>query len=208
MNGQARAVRSAVLVIEDARSDRARFRLLMARHERRNFEFAWRWPPDGRGTVGQWFREAIGTGPTPASFRTLLTGMSEEEHSLLRRRIGAYSAVMLDLAWTGRGEQVMQTWQHFGASEGVALAADPDPTHPLFEVEGIALLEWLLQESTKEKLSKLPRICVTSAYVAETALGIRTFLRSRYATALGIEILHKWMDEESIWNRLGEATRE
>jgi len=235
-----------ILIIEDARADRARFRLLLDRSRRTGFEFAWKWQPEAGCSVRNWFDDVTGLSSAGqdeehASFHEFLGGLGKSAENILRERIGRYKVVFLDLAWTGSAEGVMQTAQYLdrklclrlASYEGNALASrgafafgKPGPLDDsrgdvfpsLINVEGIAFLEWLRGSCTREQggagpvrrqnatvpegaQRRLPLVCITSAYVPETADGLRAFLRERYG-ALGIEILHKWMGEHLIRDRL------
>jgi hypothetical protein len=200
------------LIVEDARSDRARFRLILERRPRTGFEFAWTWAAGRRSTVSEWFRASLGdAGGAPLAFRAFLAGLDEERQQQLATRLSTYRVVLLDLAWSGPAEQVMRGKQFMAEHEGQSLAKDVKdgglPTNSaqdMFDVEGIALLEWMLSRPKKPG-ERFPSVAVTSAYVAETALGLRAFLRHRYAADLGIEIFHKWLDEAAISNWFGSG---
>lgn len=208
----------SILIVEDARADRARFRLLLERQRRSDFEFAWRWAANRRANVREWFLAAAATdgdAPPHGGLRQLLASLSPASTAALASRLGSYELILLDLAWSGSAEQVMQSNQHLTEEDakGRAHSLKPgdwsdltgDPSGGLFDVEGVVLLEWLMSDGVRS--DRHPTIWVTSAYVPETALGLRTFLRHRYAAKLGIEILHKWLDETAISTRLGVAAR-
>lgn len=213
MNAENPEKTASILIVEDARSDRARFRLLVEKQQRDDdFEFAWRWQREGRCTVREWFSAVTSVAGESAvaqgSFHDFLEGLTTESQDSLKTRLLSYRLILLDLAWSGRGEQVMQSRQYLNEEEGQRIADETRANGEggvdasgLLDVEGIALLEWLARRLESKPVPT--SIWVTSSYVAETALGLRAFLRHRYGPTLGIEIRHKWIDEDAISMRLG-----
>ncbi len=189
-------VGNAVLIVEDSRADRARFRRVLAETDV-TFEFAWSWEDDGSPGVMPWFRRHLHNSVTPSA--------DERAGSYLLRLLNAvpecdllmgYKLLVLDLAWSNSSEATMREEQGMTLSRARDLASDHAKSPRLEEliasVEGIALLEW-----RRSRNIDLP-MWVTSAYVPAGAEGIREFLRQRYNVVPESALFHKWIDEEPL----------
>lgn len=198
-----------VLILEDSRADRARFRLLLPDGDA-DYAFAWAWKKRGGCSVFNGFeREAF-----QCTDETLRPALDKEEHqnpgeSLrglldncegVREWLRSFRLLLLDLAWTNHAESVMQEFQQVTARQGSAWAradesTDADLRRLLSSVEGIALLEWLKGRGWLFGESRQLAVWVVSAYVPMTAVGLREFLNVRYGLQGGVHLFHKWMDE-------------
>jgi hypothetical protein len=221
-----------ILILEDSRADRARFRHIIPDFEQ-TCEFAWAWKSANGCSVFQWFRDQAHYGveggsvgedekarqaDTPGSCLLDLlnesTDCKELQNALLGRRL-----LLLDLAWSNGAERAMQGLQQLDAQTGAAWASATDPgtsessdgsaaeawdgqQQLIQRVEGIALLEWLNGFTDSEKR---PTVWVTSAYVPTAAAGLRGFLQERYGVRSDLPMYHKWMDEYPLDSALQES---
>jgi hypothetical protein len=202
--------KSLILIFEDSRADRARFRLLFPGKET-EYEFAWAWKPKEGCSVFNWFERESGQALSLTdasvesddkqtypgkSLRNLL-----DKHKRLQQSLSSFKLLFLDLAWTNPAEAVMQNLQHLSRQQGNELAkgnpaTNSDLQNLVDNVEGIALLEWLKDNGWNNNQNPLqPAIWVTSAYVPMTAVGMRVFLKVRYGLQGGLHLFHKWMDD-------------
>jgi hypothetical protein len=189
-----------ILVVEDARGDRMRFRHLFTKLElpEDRFEFAWAWPKKGLTGVRAWFFQ----------------GCKASEHATLKDvlelcgtgRLAPFSMVLLDLAWSSDAEGLMRGLQGLRVGDGLKLAiADYEGINYegineykrrlqdlLDRVEGITFLERWKKLNNKEKK---PAVWVTSAYTPINARELRIFINTRYKEA---QIFQKWIDESKL----------
>jgi len=198
-----------ILIFEDSRADRARFRLLFPGKET-EFEYAWAWKENDGCSVLNWFErnarasevrnsliESDEKETHPGKFlRDLL-----DEYVPLQQYLNSFKLLFIDLAWTNQAESVMRRLQLLSRQQGSSLAkANPvtncDLRSLVEKVEGIALLEWLKADGQNNlKNPHRPVVWVTSAYVPMTAVGLREFLNVRYGLQSGLHLYHKWMDD-------------
>lgn len=208
------SLRPAVLICEDSRMDRMRFRNLLSPCGIA-WDFAWAWRKEDRCSVVSWFERLSGhNSPAPQptqALNTYLRSLNASAENIVWDGLGRYQVLLLDLAWTNAAESEMQTLQLLSAREGYCLAtADINNTDVstmdgalsdqlyrlLANVDGLTLLEWMKRLSSRLQL-RPPLVWVTSAYVPASAEGIREFLRVRYGVLDG-QLFHKWMDEDNL----------
>jgi len=183
-----------VLIVEDSRADRARFRRLLS-GTNVPFEFAWSWDESYAPGVMPWFRRHL----APTVPRTYNNGAGAYLLHLLENGdatvLNQYALIVVDLAWSNSSEAMMREEQGMTVQRGRALAKGNSDTRLqqlIAAVEGLALLEWRLRQKA------LPPMWVTSAYVPAGAEGLREFLLVRYGVMPEEALFHKWMDEEPL----------
>ena len=203
-----------MLIIEDARADRERYRTLLESMPE-HVAFAWAW--DARGcSVMNWFRERCGSvdqfaaaGPG-AALKSLLDGCGAMDP------FEGFSLVLLDLAWSRPAEDAVRKLQFLRTADGTRLAEARISTRPgppitppsetdagyvgqyrrlSDRLEGIALLDWL---DDRQPGTRRPEVWVTSTFVTTQARGLRQFLRVAYDRRPDRDLFHKWADEEPL----------
>jgi len=184
-----------ILIIEDSRADRARFRRLLG-GTNVAFEFAWSWDESSTPGVMPWFRRHLASTnsrtETEAAGAYLLRLLEAGDASHL---LSQYAVIVVDLAWSNSSEAMMREEQGMTIHRGRELARGDSELRLqqlIASVEGIALLEWRLRQNVD-----LP-MWVTSAYVPAGAEGLREFLLLRYGVMPESALFHKWMDEEPL----------
>lgn len=190
-----------ILILEDTREDRQRFRHLLEdlRLSNDQFEFAWAWPeigPAGPGVL-EWIYRKFS--PTPSGWK-LIKILEESKSGSDVGWLTDYDLVLLDLAWSPDAEGVMRTMQMLPGGTGQKIATGENAFKKLVShVEGIQFLEWW-----KELRGRKPLTWVTSAYLPTTASELRDFIVRRYPN---VPIYHKWLDEESLKTAIKDHLR-
>ena len=213
-----------ILILEDSRLDRSRFRRLLETAGI-PFEFAWKWQSDDGCGVLPWFLADVPpvlVAPYESLVRDGARGRALLDllgsSAMTARHLLGFRLLLVDLAWSNHSERVMQelqlmdrkeasSWADADQAAGIDAANAKGGLERLItEVEGIGLLEYL--RLAQSRGMQVPAAWVTSAYLPMSAAGLRAFLEKRYGLQGSLHLFHKWIDEEVLVRRLQDFLRE
>ena len=209
-----------ILVLEDSREDRFRYRQLF-RHagltdkgDDPHFQFAWSWgdaSSNGRPKV-VWPDTILKPDPISedGSFKSnVAASTSTPSHN--------FRYFFIDLAWTKSSETLMRHLQLLtpGAVDELIAGQQIKVTRDLKvsleeileNVEGLKILRWLKDQAEHKNMAKLYAY-IASAYLPSASRGLQNLILSQFRSndQIELQMFHKWIDESPLASRISEIS--
>jgi CheY-like chemotaxis protein len=166
-----------VLVVEDSRSDRLRFRSILEMIGT-DFCFAWNAKEQEVPDIDEILKLIEKINPT---------------------------VLLLDLAWTTEDDRILQKLLFLDIDEIEGLKklieAGNYNSNEKNWISGFRLLEKIKKEKAKDHIQRL-KIIVTTQYIPAVAFGLRKYLLKEFHSYFFINVIHKWQDEEKLMSMI------